>query len=315
VNRVPSRRVAVALTVLAGAAAVVAGTLLLVGRHDPGAHAAAAYAARQRGARVPRVRPRTRPLATAAPGPRPRPDPLSTRAGSFLATRGGTVLAAVYDLDTGQTWTTGQGPPQAEASVVKLNILEALLARRGPAGLSPRQRSLARLMIEQSDNDAATDLWHAVGGPRGVRSFNAAAGLTHTVPSRCVVCAGFPWPGWGLTTTTPADQISLLRQVAEPGPLLSGAARGFAFQLMKDVMPGQRWGISGGVSPRATVALKDGWLPLDQAGTDWQVNSVGWVRGLGRDYLIAVLSTGNPTEDYGIETVDGLSAIVWQGLG
>ena len=74
-------------------------------------------------------------------------------------------------------------------------------------------------------------------------------------------------------------------------------------------------GVSGGVSPKATIALKDGWLPLDSAKTDWQINSVGWVSGKGRNYLIAVLSTGNPTEQYGINTISSLSSIVWKRMG
>ena len=63
---------------------------------------------------------------------------------------------------------------------------------------------------------------------------------------------------------------------------------------MENVTPDQRWGVSGGVPAGVTVALKNGWLPLDDANTDWQVNSVGWVSGDGRDYLIAVLQHGQP---------------------
>ncbi len=64
---------------------------------------------------------------TRCPGPRPP----TWRAAS------GTVLAAVYDVSTGQSWRLGDGPAQAEASVVKLDILETLLARQGGAALSP----------------------------------------------------------------------------------------------------------------------------------------------------------------------------------
>jgi beta-lactamase class A len=298
VTRVPARRARAVLAILASGlvVAAAAGSVLLFSQDDQGAR---------------RVPP-SRPVSSAR---RLRPDPLTGRATSFLATRHGTVLAAVYDLDTRQTWTVGQGPPQAEASVVKVDILEALLVQRGRNGLTRREAALARLMIERSDNNAATDLWRAVGGARGVRSFNAAAGLARTSPSACVVCAGFPWPGWGLTTTTPADQISLLRQLAGPGPLLSDADRRYVLGLMEDVIPSQRWGITAGVSPQATVALKDGWLPLDGARKDWQVNSIGWVSGRGRDYLIAVFCTGNPTPRYGVTTIAGLSAIVWADLG
>ena len=48
---------------------------------------------------------------------------------------------------------------------------------------------------------------------------------------------------------------------------------------MENVAPDQRWGVSGGVPAGVTVALKNGWLPLNDANTDWQVNSVGWVSG------------------------------------
>ncbi|HEY6297379.1 MAG TPA: serine hydrolase, partial [Streptosporangiaceae bacterium] len=234
----------------------------------------------------------------------------------YLAARTGTVLAAVYDLRTGQTWSLGAGPPQAEASVVKLDVLETLLAERGggSAGLAASDRSLAQQMIEDSDNDAATSLWYEVGGPDRIRAFNAEAGLTQTSPSSCVVCPGFAWPGWGLTTTVPADQLALLRELVEPGPLLTPAARSYALSLMENVTPSQRWGVSGGVPAGVTVALKNGWLPLDSADTNWQINSVGWISGHGRDYLMAVLTTGNPTEQYGVSTIDELGALVWRGM-
>jgi len=168
-------------------------------------------------------------------------------------------------------------------------------------------------MIEDSDNAAATSLWYAVGGPARIGSYNARAGLTRTAPSSCVACPGFPWPGWGLTTTTPGDQIALLRQLVTPVSLLTRAERDYALSLMEDVTPSQRWGVSGGVPAGVTVALKNGWLPLRGDG-DWQVNSVGWISGGGRDYLMAVLSTGNPSEQYGVDTIDQLAAIVWQGM-
>jgi len=255
------------------------------------------------------------PRAAAAAGHR---DPFGAAAASYLSGRAGTVLAAVYDLRTGRAWHLGQGPPQAEASVVKLDVLETLLAERARGdgtGLSASERTLAGQMIEDSDNDAATSLWYAVGGAAGIRSFNARVGLTQTAPSSCVVCPGFAWPGWGLTTTTPDDQIALLRQLVTPGSMLPRAAREYALSLMRDVTPAQRWGVSGGVPAQVTVALKNGWLPLHGTGSDWQINSVGWISGGGRNYLMAVLSTGNPGEQYGIDTIDELAATVWQRMG
>jgi hypothetical protein len=193
------------------------------------------------------------------------------------------VLAAVYDVRTGQTWRLGQGRPQAEASVVKLDVLETLLAERGhDGGLSAGDQSLASQMIEESDNTAAASLWYEVGGVARIRSFNAEAGLTQTIPSACVVCAGFSWPGWGLGTTTPADQIALLRKLIIPSSPLIDAERDYALSLLENVTPSQRWGVCGGVPAQATVALKNGWLPLAGADSDWQINSVGWISGGGR---------------------------------
>jgi Beta-lactamase enzyme family len=256
------------------------------------------------------------PRPSASPAPGGDTDPLGPVAASYVSSRAGVVAAAVYDLRTGRTWRLGQGQPQDEASVVKLDVLETLLAERGRSGaaLSASDRALAEQMIEDSDNDAATSLWYEVGGASSIRSFNSAAGLAHTAPSSCVNCPGFPWPGWGLTTTTPGDQIVLLRALVEPNSLLTNAERSYALSLLENVTPAQRWGVSGGVPARATVALKNGWLPLNGADSDWQINSVGWISGSGRDYLIAVLTTGNPTEQYGIDTIDQLAAMVWDDM-
>jgi beta-lactamase class A len=303
----------VALLVAAGIVAVL--TLGGSGARTPGHGAAAATGA------GPSSGAPTAAAAATASSPAPRPaashhDPLGSAAASYVSRRDGVVLAAVYDLRTGQTWQFGQGQPQDEASVVKLDVLETLLAERGRigTGLSAGDRTLAEQMIEDSDNDAATSLWDEVGGASGIRSFNTSAGLADTVPSSCVNCPGFPWPGWGLSTTVPADQLTLLRALVEPNSLLTNTERSYALSLMENVTPDQRWGVTGGVPDQATVALKNGWLPLDSANNDWQINSVGWISGSGRDYLIAVLTTGNPTEQYGIDSIDQLAAMVWNGM-
>ncbi len=299
--------------VIAGVAGTVTAALVLFlafrghgGTHPPAAARTGADATRS----AARVAPDSRSGVPA------HADPLSGAVGGYAMGRSDTVLAAVYDVRTGRSWRLGDGPAQAEASVVKLDILETLLARHGGTALSPADQSLTHSMIEDSDNDAATSLWDEVGGAPGIGAYNDKAGLTRTALSTCVTCAGFAWPGWGLTTTEPQDQITLLKQLITPGPrpLLSGAERSYTLSLMENVTPDERWGVSSGVPAGVTVALKDGWLPLDDANTDWQVNSVGWVSGDGRDYLIAVLTTGNPTEQYGIDTINSLSALIWTAM-
>jgi hypothetical protein len=309
---------------VAGIAVTLVAALVLYfalrghGGRAPGAPQTPAGTASAQAAGSPSPLDASSPAASSAAAARPRPqaDPLSGTAAAYVAGRSGTVLAAVYDVTTGQSWRLGDGSAQAEASVVKLDILETLLARQDGGSLGEGDQTLAESMIEDSDNDAATSLWDEAGGAEGIGAYNERAGLSRTTPSQCVTCAGFPWPGWGLTTTVPYDQLTLLKQLVVPGPrpLLSKAERSYALSLMENVTPGQAWGVSGGVPAGVTVALKNGWLPLNDASTDWQVNSVGWISGAGRDYLIAVLSTGNPTEQYGIDTINGLSSLIWSAM-
>jgi hypothetical protein len=278
------------------------------GPHHPGSGGA------DHGRADPSLSPLPEPTGTGQPAAGAgHADPFSPAVSSYLASRAGTVLAGIEDLRTGQTWTLGGGRPQATGSIVKVDILQTLLARH-PSGLSTADRRLARAMIENSSNGAATVLWEQVGRAAGLSTYNGSVGLQQTTPSTCLVCAGFGWPGWGLTTTTPADQLLLLRQLVD-GTQLSPANRGYAVSLMQNVEPDQRWGVSGGVPSGVAVALKNAWVPLTPPDTDWQINSEGWISGDGRDYLIAVLTTGNPDEQYGIDTINTLSAMLWKAMG
>ncbi|MBO0837788.1 MAG: serine hydrolase, partial [Actinobacteria bacterium] len=215
----------------------------------------------------------------------------------------------------GHQWTLGPQAPQPEESVVKLEILEAVLNQRTVRRtvLSLTEQKLTPPMIELNDTNASTTLWRDVGGGKGMRAFDHAAHLAHTTPSNCLQCRGSSWPGWGLTTTTPQDQITLLRQLVQPNGVLDKNDRKYALFMLEHVTSSQRWGVSGGVPGGVTVALKNGWRPL-KGKSDWQVNSVGWVSGDGRNYLMAVLSTGNPSERYGIDTLNHLGAMAWKAL-
>ena len=92
-------------------------------------------------------------------------------------------------------------------------------------------------MIEYSDNDATTTLWNEVGGTAGIKAYNNSIGMSATTPSSCVTCPGFPWPGWGLTTTLPSDQLLLLRQLVSSQTLLSASEQQYAIQLLENVTP------------------------------------------------------------------------------
>ena len=119
------------------------------------------------------------------------------------------------------------------------------------------------------------------------------AGLGGTTVSTLALIPGTSLPGWGLTKTTALDEVRLVKRFAYPDSLLADAGRRYGLDLMEHVENDQYWGVSAGVAQGTTVALKNGWLPL--AGAGWQVNSIGWISGHGRDYVLAVLSDRNPS--------------------
>ena len=74
------------------------------------------------------------------------------------------------------------------ASIVKADILAVLLIqhRQTRTPLSEGERELATQMIEDSDNDAATALWDAVGGTMGMEAGTRPWGYTASAPGRTV---------------------------------------------------------------------------------------------------------------------------------
>jgi hypothetical protein len=222
----------------------------------------------------------------------------------FLAGRGGSVTAAVYDGNSGTTFEYHPLLTDDTASIVKADILATLLLESQQSGtpLDEDDQNEATLMIEASNNDAATDLWDEAGGAAPIASFDVSAGMTDTHPDN---------EAWGLTTTTALDQVALVKHIAYPNALLTDNSRRYELGLMERVDAGENWGVSYGIPNGVTIALKNGWLPQ---ANGWQINSIGFVDGDGRNYVIAVLTSGDPSESYGINTIQDLSELVWNYL-
>jgi hypothetical protein len=247
------------------------------------------------------------------PAPRAVTSPFaSRRLRRYIASRPGQVTAALYDARTRRTWLLHPRSAQDTASIVKVEIMGTALQEAAAAGraLPAAEAELMPSMIENSDNDSATALLADVGGPAALARFDRSAGMTDTTPSTLALIPGTSLPGWGLTTTTALDEVTLVSKFAYPNAVLSGASRHYGLSLMEHVEADQDWGVSGGVPAGTTVALKNGWLPLGPS--DWQVNSIGWIFGHGRNYVLAVLTRGSPTEAYGIETVETIARDVYR---
>ncbi|MGW4496545.1 serine hydrolase [Streptomyces sp. NPDC004376] len=208
------------------------------------------------------------------------------------------VAAAVLDLDDADHTPEvhGDAGPFDTASIVKVDILASALLRARDAGhgLSAAERVQAKAMIEHSDNAAANALWRSIGLAPGLEAANKRLGLTET--------QGGSGPRWGLTRTTPRDQIRLLRAVFDPDRTtpLDASSRAYIRSLMGNVADEQSWGVSAAGSHEA---LKNGWLQRNTTGL-WDVNSVGRIERGGHRYLVAVLSDGNTSMKDGIALVE-----------
>jgi hypothetical protein len=257
------------------------------------------------------------------PDSKPEPKQRSPFAGlaRYVASTHYYITAAVYDRQTGQTWVLNPHPGVAEhtASIVKVEIMGAVLKKADDAGgdISPTELSLLQTMIENSNNDSATTLWYDAGGPSAIQSFDDSVGMTGTTASQLQWIPGSTdLPGWGWTTTTALDQVKIVRDFAYPNSLLTANNRHYGLSLMENVESDQAWGVSGGVPAGTTIALKNGWLPLDLGDdSNWQIDSIGWIDGHGRNYVIAVLSQGGALMQDGINAIDYISGKVYAALG
>jgi hypothetical protein len=45
------------------------------------------------------------------------------------------------------------------------------------------------------------------------------------------------------------------------------------------------------------------------------INGIAWIDGRGRNYLIAILTQGVPSDDYGLQIMNEISVSAWAALG
>jgi hypothetical protein len=214
---------------------------------------------------------------------------------------GGVSVAAV-NLETGANYGYGADAGMNTGSIVKLDILETLLWQDQKAGtqLSGDQVATATRMIENSDNDAAEDLFETIGGRSALLAANPSLGVSSlTVPG--------PGDYWGLTTTSAGDQITLLHNLVATGGALSSASQQFVLGLMRGVEADQRWGVGVVADTGTSFANKNGWLAVDDDNDLWLVNSLGVLSVHGQTVLMAVLTQHDSSFDAGIALVQALA--------
>ncbi|HEX6288466.1 MAG TPA: serine hydrolase [Herpetosiphonaceae bacterium] len=228
---------------------------------------------------------------------------LSPAAAQIALERSGLVGAAVLDLKSGDLYSIGGTRAFPMYSTAKVPIMvgvlnKAIREKRGVAGWEDR---LLRSMIQQSSNDAATNLFIHVGGAGPLERYLRSIGIQNT---------NINPDGWGASTTTAQDMARLMTKLANC-TILNAKLCHYALELMRGVTPGQRWGVSAGVPDGLSVAVKNGWYPEDEG---WAINSVGYIKGQRKRYAIAVYTRPNPSMRYGIDTIEAISAKIYPAL-
>ena len=244
------------------------------------------------------------PQTTAPATPAASSEP-STSALEAIDTDADFAVAAV-DVDTGETLTYGKGSFDT-ASIVKVDILAALLHRRSRKGVRSPHPSRAwqgddrAQRQHRSDNALQRSWWQ--GGSRGVQRDDRAE------PTTVVGSNGY----WGLTQTTAADQLKLLEVVFGDDSVLSADSRAYMKELMSNVIDAQNFGVSAAADDADDAALKVGYLQRSATGL-WDVTSIGEIEAGGHTYLVAVLSDGNANFDSGVVLVDQVAEAAVDGL-
>ena len=215
-------------------------------------------------------------------------------AASYLAGRAGRKAFAVVDTEGRMSgvnvhWTF------PTASVVKAMLLVGYLRRLDSLGqhyVDSFSNSFLYPMIHVSDNNAATQTWSIVGDA-GLYSVAAAAGMTDFSVSGL----------WGTALLSPADQAHFF---FEMDSLIPPEFVGYARFLLSTIEPSQSWGIPVIARPLGyQTFFKDGSEPT---ALGQLVHQIDRLEGHGRTFSIAVMTDGDPTMQYGIDTIQGVAA-------
>ncbi|MEA2332776.1 MAG: hypothetical protein QOH58_2914 [Thermoleophilaceae bacterium] len=182
------------------------------------------------------------------------------------------------------------------ASVVKAMLLVAYLRTLGDRGANAGDRALLGPMITRSDNDMADAVYGRVGDA-GLLALARRAGMSDlTVTGH-----------WGGVYFSAADQARLFLRIDS---LVPRRSRAYARGLLSSIVPYQRWGFS-------RVARRHGWSIFFKGG--WRGTASGRLvheaalleRGSQR-FSLVVLSDGNPSHEYGTETLRGVARRIFR---
>jgi hypothetical protein len=209
----------------------------------------------------------------------------------YAAGREGLVSFAVVDAD-GRLLGQAEDRRFVSASAVKALLLAAELRRLDGAGLEvdATTRDLLARMITWSDN-AAADAIYARVGDSGLTEVATHAGM-----ERFSVLGH-----WTAAQITAADMAIFFSRLDR---VLPASSDGFGKELLASIVPEQSWGIPTAAGNGWRVRFKGGWRSSDLGQL---VHQAAELRRGGERIGLAVLTDAQPSQPYGIETVQGIT--------
>jgi hypothetical protein len=226
---------------------------------------------------------------------RARPKVIPTAAGirkaeAWLAQRTGFLSMAVID-SSGHLHGWNDTRPFISASVPKAMMMVAYL--RSHATITASMQGVITKMIEYSDNDCADIVYAALGGDDALEQLAQLAHMTHFSAD-----VGF----WGNCSIDAADQARFFYRMDR---LIPKAHRAFARSILSHVVRFP-YGIPEVARPLGWhVFFKGGW----RTGLHGPrlIHQVARLERGGMTISIAILTDGELTDDYGEQTLDGVT--------
>jgi hypothetical protein len=217
-------------------------------------------------------------------------------AASYLAGRAGRTAFAVVDSQGRLSgvhvhWTF------VTASVVKAMLLVAYLRQLDAQGqhyVDGYSDSILYPMINVSDNSAASAVYGHVGDG-GLYALAGRAGMTDFNV----------YGSWGNAQLSAADQA---RYFFEMDSLIPREFVGYARRLLSTIVGYESWGVPAVARPhRYAVFFKGGWrgTALGQL-----VHQVARLERPDHSFAMAVMTDGDPSMGYGIDTIQGLTNVL-----
>lgn len=215
---------------------------------------------------------------------------------------------SVKDLRTGAEFGWRGDYVSQSASMAKVMIALMALVQTRQAGkeLSFEDYGRVSRAIIDSENDPADELWAEFGGREAYTALARELDLPHTHGDDR---SEF----WSWTNTTPDDQRKLADLLVNGSPAVDVEDRLYLLDVMSKTNPGHTWGIGHDRGREVHVSMKNGWVQFKSIDDLWGVNSMGHVRGKGRDYVAAIM-TRRPTFDEGRALVDAIGADLFRIL-